>query len=62
MSIDNAADDSARERKLIEAALAATHGRVSGPRGAAAQLRIPPTTLEYKIKRLRIRKSQFKLA
>jgi formate hydrogenlyase transcriptional activator len=62
MSIDNAADDSGRERKLIEAALAATHGRVSGPRGAAAKLRIPPTTLEYKIKRLRIRKSQFKLA
>jgi formate hydrogenlyase transcriptional activator len=61
-STDDAADDSARERKLIEAALAATQGRVSGPRGAAAKLRIPPTTLEYKIKRLRIRKGQFRLA
>ena len=52
----------ARERKLIEAALAETHGRVSGPRGAAAELRIPPTTLDYKIKRLHIRKHQFKIA
>ena len=61
-SIEESTDDAPRERKLIEAALAETHGRVSGPRGAAAKLRIPPTTLDYKIKRLRIRKSQFKLA
>jgi PAS domain S-box-containing protein len=61
-SVGDSADDAARERKLIEAALAATHGRVSGARGAAAKLRIPPTTLDYKIKRLRIRKSQFKLS
>jgi transcriptional regulator with GAF, ATPase, and Fis domain len=61
-STEDSVDDSTRERKLIEAALAETQGRVSGPRGAAAKLRIPPTTLEYKIKRLRIRKGQFKLA
>src|SRR6266436_1326707 len=30
------------ERKIIEAALADTRGRVSGPSGAAAKLRIPP--------------------
>jgi PAS domain S-box-containing protein len=62
LSIEDPSDDARRERKLIEAALAETHGRVSGPRGAAAKLHIPPTTLDYKIKRLRIQKSQFKLA
>src|SRR5437870_9236428 len=30
------------EREIIEAALADTRGRVSGPSGAAAKLRIPP--------------------
>lgn len=44
------------EKALIEAALAETHGRVSGPRGAAAQLGIPRQTLESKIKTLRIDK------
>jgi formate hydrogenlyase transcriptional activator len=44
------------EKALIEAALAETHGRVSGPRGAAAKLGIPRQTLESKIKALRIRK------
>ena len=34
------------EREIIEAALAETRGRVSGPSGAAAKLRIPPSTLE----------------
>src|SRR4029077_14349430 len=58
-SIEESTDDAARERKLIEAALAETHGRVSGPRGAAAKLRIPSTTLDYKLKRLHIRKHQF---
>jgi hypothetical protein len=28
--------------------------------GAAAKLRIPPSTLDYKIKTFKIRKSQFK--
>lgn len=48
------------EREIIQAALAASRGRVSGPSGAAAKLGIPPSTLEYRIKALKIRKSQFK--
>jgi len=48
------------EREMIEAALAETRGRVSGPSGAAAKLRIPPSTLETRIKALRINKQQFK--
>jgi PAS domain S-box-containing protein len=48
------------EREIIEAALAATRGRVSGPSGAAAKLGIPPSTLETRIKALRISKLQFK--
>jgi DNA-binding NtrC family response regulator len=48
------------EREIIEAALAESRGRISGPSGAAAKLRIPPSTLESKIKALKIRKSQFK--
>jgi transcriptional regulator with GAF, ATPase, and Fis domain len=34
------------ERKIIEAALAESGGRVSGPSGAAAKLGIPPSTLD----------------
>ena len=48
------------ERQIIEAALAESRGRVAGPNGAAAKLGIPPSTLDYKIKALKIRKSQFK--
>jgi transcriptional regulator with GAF, ATPase, and Fis domain len=48
------------ERETIEAALAETRGRVSGPLGAAAKLRIPPSTLETRIKALKINKQQFK--
>jgi formate hydrogenlyase transcriptional activator len=40
------------EKAMIEAALAETHGRVSGPRGAAAKLGIPRQTLQSKIKAL----------
>jgi DNA-binding NtrC family response regulator len=47
-------------RAIIEAALAETSGRVSGPSGAAAQLRTPPSTLETRIKALKINKQQFK--
>jgi len=43
-----------REVEMIEAALAETHGRVSGPSGAAAKLGIPRQTLESKIRRLGI--------
>jgi PAS domain S-box-containing protein len=48
------------EREIIEAALAEARGRVSGPSGAAAKLRIPPSTLETRIKALKIDKRQFK--
>jgi len=48
------------EREIIEAALAETRGRVSGPSGAAAKLRIPPSTLATRIKALKITKHQFK--
>ena len=49
-------------RKIIEAALRESRGRVSGPNGAAARLKIPATTLESRIKALNIQKSQFKFA
>jgi transcriptional regulator with GAF, ATPase, and Fis domain len=52
--------DRDEERKIIEAALRGSRGRVSGPLGAAAKLKVPPTTLENKIKALNIRKSLFK--
>jgi transcriptional regulator with GAF, ATPase, and Fis domain len=48
------------ERAIIEAALADSKGRVSGPTGAAAKLRIPPSTLESRIKTLNIDKRRFK--
>jgi len=51
-----------QEREIIEAALAETKGRVSGPAGAAAKLGIPSTTLESKIKSLKINKHHFKAA
>ncbi|MGA9135586.1 MAG: helix-turn-helix domain-containing protein, partial [Candidatus Sulfotelmatobacter sp.] len=52
--------ESRSEREIIEAALAATRGRVSGPSGAAAILGIQPSTLEARIKILKINKLQFK--
>jgi transcriptional regulator with PAS, ATPase and Fis domain len=51
-----------RERQIIEDALTQSRGRVSGPDGAAARLRLPPSTLEHRIRKLRIRKSHFKLS
>jgi formate hydrogenlyase transcriptional activator len=50
------------EREMIEAALEESHGRISGPSGAAGKLGIPRTTLESKIRSLRIDKHQFKCA
>src|SRR4030095_5571182 len=50
----------ADERAQIEAALAETKGRVSGPRGAAAKLGIRPTTLDAKIQSLGINKHRLK--
>jgi PAS domain S-box-containing protein len=52
--------DFGRERQIIEAALAESGGRVYGTSGAAAKLQIPPSTLDYKIKRLEIHKRRFK--
>jgi formate hydrogenlyase transcriptional activator len=49
-----------QERELIERALTETEGKVSGPLGAAAKLRISPSALEYKIRLLKINKHQFK--
>jgi PAS domain S-box-containing protein len=54
-------DDSEHEKKRIEAALAQSRGRISGPRGAAAVLGLPASTLEARIKKLNIRKNRFKL-
>jgi DNA-binding NtrC family response regulator len=48
------------ERKIIEAALAETGGKVSGPSGAAAKLGIPATTLYSKLQTLKIEKRRFK--
>jgi len=44
----------------IEAVLRETRGRVYGPRGAAAQLGLPATTLDSQIRALSINKHQFK--
>jgi transcriptional regulator with GAF, ATPase, and Fis domain len=48
------------EQEQIEAALAQTRGKISGRDGAAAKLGIPASTLESKIRSLRINKFQFK--
>lgn len=58
---EDVVNDSNCERQIIEAALAKSRGRVAGPNGAAAHLRIPPSTLESKIRSLRIYKDRFKL-
>ena len=50
----------AREKDMIEAALKDTRGRVSGPMGAAAKLGIPRSTLESKIRSLKIDKNRYK--
>jgi formate hydrogenlyase transcriptional activator len=52
----------AHQKEMIEAALRESGGRVSGPAGAASRLGIPGSTLESKIKSLRINKNRFKSA
>ena len=52
----------AKEKEIIEAALRDCGGRVSGPLGAAAKLGIPGSTLETKIRSLKINKQRFKSA
>jgi PAS domain S-box-containing protein len=49
-----------QEKDMIEAALKDTRGRVSGPSGAAVKLGIPRSTLESKIRSLKINKNRFK--
>ncbi|HEY6768539.1 MAG TPA: sigma-70 family RNA polymerase sigma factor [Candidatus Sulfotelmatobacter sp.] len=50
-----------QEKTIIEAALAECGGQVSGPSGAATKLGIPGSTLESKIKLLKINKNRFKI-
>jgi PAS domain S-box-containing protein len=50
----------AQEKEIIEAALRESGGRVSGPAGAAAKLGLPGSTLESKIRSLKIDKNRFK--
>jgi transcriptional regulator with GAF, ATPase, and Fis domain len=49
-----------QEREMIESALAGSKGKVSGATGAAAKLGIPPTTLDSKIRLLKINKYRFR--
>jgi formate hydrogenlyase transcriptional activator len=49
-----------QEKNMIEAALKETRGRVFGPTGAAAKLGIPRSTLESKIRSLKIDKNRFR--
>jgi formate hydrogenlyase transcriptional activator len=48
------------DRRIIDAALAETDGRISGPSGAAAILGIPASTLESKLRSMKINKYSFK--
>jgi len=50
----------AHEKAIVEDALRASGGRVYGPAGAAARLGIPRSTLESKIRALRINKNRFR--
>jgi PAS domain S-box-containing protein len=52
----------AQEREMIEGALRDSGGRVSGLTGAAAKLGMPGSTLESKIRLLKINKNRFKAA
>jgi Transcriptional regulator containing PAS, AAA-type ATPase, and DNA-binding domains len=50
----------AQEKEMIEAALSESGGQVFGPSGAAAILGMPRSTLESKIRSLKINKNRFK--
>jgi transcriptional regulator with GAF, ATPase, and Fis domain len=49
-----------REKEMIEAALGESRGRIFGPSGAAVKLGIPRSTLESRIRSLRINKFRFR--
>ena len=48
-----------QEKKIIEAALAESKGKGSGPNGAATKLGIRPSTLDSKIRQFQIEKRKF---
>jgi transcriptional regulator with GAF, ATPase, and Fis domain len=50
----------AHEKAIVEDALSASGRRVFGPSGAAARLGIPRSTLESKIRAMKINKSRFR--
>jgi hypothetical protein len=50
----------AQEKEMIEGALKESRGRIFGPKGAAAKLGIPRSTLESKIRSLKIDKNHFR--
>jgi PAS domain S-box-containing protein len=50
------------EKAIIEAALSESGGQVYGPSGAAVKLGMPRSTLESKIRSLKINKNRFKTA
>ena len=52
---------SAREKAMIEDALRASGGRVFGPSGAATRLGMPRSTLESRIRTLKINKNRFRV-
>jgi DNA-binding NtrC family response regulator len=58
--LDFSAKLAAQEKEMIEAALRECGGQVFGPSGAAAQLGMPRSTLESKIRSLKINKDRFK--
>jgi len=49
-----------QEKEMIEAALAASQGRISGPSGAATKLGLLSRTLDSKIRRLKLNVYRFK--
>ena len=51
----------AQEKEIIEAALRESQGRVSGPSGAASNLGIARSSLDSKIRSLKISKNRFKI-
>jgi formate hydrogenlyase transcriptional activator len=55
-----AGEPATQEKQMIEAALAETRGKVSGPAGAATALGVPASTLESKIRALKINKFRFR--
>jgi formate hydrogenlyase transcriptional activator len=50
-----------QEKQMIEAALAETRGRVSGPTGAAARLGMPASTLDSKIRAMNVDKRRYQV-